>query len=264
MSFQLSFFLSGLGIQLSDIAAAEMLLRFFEVCNPLALASQVAALQVCTTVPKTISKLAVAIIATGVCVWEGVQMSRKAINCPALSLSICLWNMPDVSVNLKVGSRLTLSDFPVLASETPRVTGTCAVTQHEYWASNFQVPKLAHQLLFPAEPSPDPYSVDFLRHLTRVTLCPSITHYEISPILFLLDTSRFLNRSRNNLKASFPHFSPSKSLKQACWWMKSNLCLKFPSQPERLPAPGETLRHFVSASAPLMTIAYHVATTRQP
>lgn len=90
MSFQLSFFLSGLGIQLSDIAAAEMLLRFFEVCNPLALASQVAALQVCTTVPKTISKLAVAIIATGVCVWEGVQMSRKAINCPALSLSICL------------------------------------------------------------------------------------------------------------------------------------------------------------------------------
>lgn len=29
MSFQLYFFLSGLGIQLSDLAAAEMLLGFF-------------------------------------------------------------------------------------------------------------------------------------------------------------------------------------------------------------------------------------------
>lgn len=45
MSFQFFFFLSGLGIQLSDIAAAEMLLRLFEVCNPLALASHMASLQ---------------------------------------------------------------------------------------------------------------------------------------------------------------------------------------------------------------------------
>lgn len=78
MSFQFFFFLSGLAIQLSDIAAAEMLLRFFEVCNPLALASHVAG---CITGMHHRQSLNLLLPLPLGCVrGGGVHMSTEAIN----------------------------------------------------------------------------------------------------------------------------------------------------------------------------------------
>lgn len=100
MSLQFFFFLSGLAIQLSDTAAAEMLLRFFEVCNPLALASHVAG---CITGMHHRQPLNLLLPLPLGCVRRGGGAYEYRGHQPALSLSIFLWNMADVSLNLKVG-----------------------------------------------------------------------------------------------------------------------------------------------------------------
>lgn len=140
MSLQFFFFLSGLAIQLSDTAAAEMLLRFFEVCNPLALASHVAG---CITGMhhrqslNLLLPLPLGCVRRGGCIWV-----QRPSTC-SIPLHISLKHGRCLS-ELKGGMAASKTViFLILSSQMPRFTGTRAVTQHKYWASKFQSSSLS-------------------------------------------------------------------------------------------------------------------------
>ena len=113
-----------------------MLLRVFEVCNPLALASHVAG---CITGMHHRQSLHLVLPLPLGCVrgWGGVYESRGHQPSCSIPLHISLKHGRCLSEPKGRMAASKTEIFLVLSSQTLRVTGTRAVTQHKYWASKF-------------------------------------------------------------------------------------------------------------------------------